>query len=88
MSDANLNLQTRKVHNVELQGNVVIFDEAHNLVRKRPYSDSICLYFQRFLDINGLERKMNTMRMGHTAHIFGRKRKVAAEEIFYNTLEK
>ncbi len=24
--------QTRKAHNVELQGNVIIFDEAHNLV--------------------------------------------------------
>ena len=35
--------QSRRAHGVELQGNIVIFDEAHNLVGCKSFSVAIWL---------------------------------------------
>ena len=63
MSYTTLHLQTRKAHNVELQGNVVIFDEAHNLVRKRPMFKFYLPYERK------LKLLFTRMHLGYLPHI-------------------
>jgi phosphate starvation-inducible protein PhoH len=44
--------QLRQMHGVELQGNIVIFDEAHNLVAAMSFEDPLGFIFLFFQGAN------------------------------------